>query len=105
MRLDGIGATVTRNVLWAALRLANVVRDVRPFALVGDPSRGLGKRYRRERYGSGDCCKRLDEHGHHSVYSCDDCHGALLLLVGFLCAKKLVRRAVAQIRLEEGPPE
>ena len=66
MRLDGIGATVTRNVLWDALRLANVVRDVRPFALVRGPSRGLGKGYRDEHYASGDCCKRL-EHGHHSV--------------------------------------
>lgn len=58
-----------RYVLWDALRLANVVRDMQPFALAGAPSRGVGKRYRRERYGSGDCCKRLDEHGHHSVYS------------------------------------
>ena len=70
MRLDGIGATVTRNILRDALRLANVVRDVRPFALVRGPSRGLGKGYRGERYGIGDCCKRLDEHRHHSVYSC-----------------------------------
>ena len=105
--------------MWDALRLANVVRDVRPFALVRGPSRGLGKGYRGERYGSGDCCKRLDEHRHHSVYSClsaghsgsgvrggnvvcDDCHNVLLLLVGFLCVKKLVRGVVAQIRLEEG---
>ena len=108
LRLDGIGATVSRNVLWDALRLANVVRDVRPFALVGRPSRGLGKGYRGERYDSGDCRKRLDEHGHHSVYSClsaghsgsgvrggnvvcDDCHDVLVLLVGFLCVQKLVR--------------
>jgi hypothetical protein len=69
LRLDGIGATVTRNVLWDALRLANVVRDARPFALVGGPSRRLGKGYRGEHYANGGCCKRARQHALSRGYS------------------------------------